>query len=154
VLGVITVAWNWAGYSMNTAPVFDDTRAYVISPPNLLAIDPAQAKVVWTANGTYTGTPAVAGGLVYAISAGNLVVRDAVTGTLAWTFVGDTQLKYPPVIANGYVYVASDAHVYAAEIATHTQAFSANVGGWLSISSSRLLVAGADGTLSAFLMSK
>jgi hypothetical protein len=155
VLGTLALnSTSFFGFGMNTAPVFDDARAYVIAPPNLLAIDPAQLKVVWTANGTYTGTPAVAGGLVYAISAGNLVVRNAVTGILAWTFVGDAQLSYPPVIANGYVYVASNSNIYAVEIATHSQAFTAAFGGWLSISSSRLLIAGQDGTLSAFLMSK
>jgi hypothetical protein len=58
------------------------------------------------------------------------------------------------VIANGYVYVASDSNVYGVEIASHTQAFTAAFGGWLGISSGRLLVAGKDGTLSAFLMSK
>lgn len=155
--GVITstlaVDWNWSGYTMATAPVFDNTRAYVISPPNLLAIDPVLAKVSWTANGTYAGTPAVSGGLVYGISAGNLVVRDAATGSLAWTFVGDTALNHPPVIANGYVYVASDSNVYGVAIASHAQAFTAAVGGWLSISSGRLLVAGKDGMLSAYLMS-
>ena len=78
----------------------------------------------------------------------------AVTGSLSWTFVGDTALSHAPVIANGYVYVASDAHVYGVEIATHNQVFTAAVGGWLSISSGRLLVASSDGTLSAFLMSK
>jgi hypothetical protein len=80
--------------------------------------------------------------------------RDAATGTLAWTFVGDTALSYPPVIANGFVYVASDSHVYAVDISTHKQADQGAFGGWLTISGHRLIVAGADGTLSAYLLTE
>ena len=102
----------------------------------------------------YKGTPAVSGGLVFGISAGNLVARDAATGMLAWTFVGDTLLSYPPVIANGVVYAASDSHVCAVDIATHTKVDQGAFGGWLTISSHRPIVAGADGTLSAYLLTK
>ena len=150
----LDLAWNWNGYTMNTAPVFNASRAFVIAPPNLVAIDPTQNAVAWTANGTYSGTPAVSGDSVYAISAGNLVVRDAATGSLKWTFVGDTKLSYPPVLANGYAYVASDANLYAVDMATHLQADQKPVGGWLIVGSHRLIVAGQDGTLTAYVLSK
>jgi len=154
VQSTLDVNWNWSGYTMSSAPVFDASRAYVIAPPNLAAIDPVKNTFVWTANGTYSGTPAVSADSVYAISAGNLVVRDAATGNLKWTFVGDTKLSYPPVIANGYVYVASDANVYAVDIATHMLADQKAVGGWLVVGSHRLLVAGSDGTLTAYVLAK
>jgi hypothetical protein len=154
VVNQLDVTWNWVGYSMRTAPVFNATRAYVIAPPNLLSIDPTQNQVAWTANGTYSGTPAVSGDSVYGISAGNLVVRDVATGSLKWTFVGDTKLTYPPVIANGFVYVASDANLYAVDISTHLQVDQKAVGGWLIIGSHRLIVAGQDGTLTAYVLSK
>ncbi len=80
--------------------------------------------------------------------------RFAQDGSLAWTFSGDGSLKLPPVIAAGYVYVASDKNVYAVNIATHKQAWTAAYGGWLSVASRRLLVASQDGILHAFLMSK
>jgi len=150
----LDLTWNWTGYTMNTAPVFNATRAFVIAPPNLVAIDPVQNVVAWTANGSYTGTPAVSGDSVFAISAGNLVVREAATGNLAWTFVGDTKFAYPPVIANGYVYVASDANVYAVDIGTHLLVDQKPVGGWLSVGSHRLILAGQDGTMTAYVLSK
>jgi hypothetical protein len=153
VLSTTTVTWNWDGYSMDTAPVFDDTQAYVIAPPNLDAIDPATSTVAWTANGTYAGTPAVAGGIVYGISAGNLIARNAATGTLAFTLVGDQNLKYPPVLAAGYVYASSDSNVYAWNVSTHAQAWTAPVGGWLAIAAGRLLVSGTDGILRGFILS-
>jgi hypothetical protein len=147
-----STTWNWDGYSMDTSPVFGANLAYVIAPPNLVAIDPVREVVTWTANGTYTGTPAVSGSLVFGISAGNLIARDAASGTLQWTFVGDTSLSYPPVIANGYAYVASANNVYAVRLADHTQAWTAPVGGWLAVAAGRLLVAGTNGTLYGFVL--
>lgn len=113
-------------------------------------MNPAAKAVVWTANGSYKGTPAFSGGAVYALSAGTLVVRDAASGGLLWSFTGDGTLSYPPVIAGGFVYVASDDNVYAVDVATHAAVWTAAGGGWLAIASGRLLVARANGTLSAF----
>jgi outer membrane protein assembly factor BamB len=145
--------WKWAGYSMNTVPVFGPSYGYVISPPNLVAIDPTLKTSAWTANGAYTGTPALAGGIVYAISAGNLIARDATTGKLISTMVGDQNLKYPPIVAGGYVYASSDANVYAWDRTSHAQIWTAPAGGWLSVASRRLLVASSDGVLHGFVLS-
>jgi PQQ-like domain/Stigma-specific protein, Stig1 len=152
-LWTVTTNWTWTGYSMNTAPVFGTSLAYVIAPPNLVAIDPSKQAVAWTANGTYTGTPAVSGSAVYGISGGNLIARDALTGMLLWTFVGDTLLSYPPIVANGFAYVSSSAHVYAVDLTTHMTAWSAPVGGWLTVGAGRLLVAGADGVMRGYVLS-
>jgi hypothetical protein len=153
VLSTTTLTWNWTGYSMNTSPVFGPSYGYVISPPNLVAIDPTKNAVAWTANGTYSGTPAIADGVVYGISAGNLVARDATTGTLLATLVGDQNLKYPPIVAAGYVYASSDSAVYAWNVKTHAQAWTAPVGGWITIAARRLLVASSNGILHGFVLS-
>jgi outer membrane protein assembly factor BamB len=65
--------------------------------------------------------------------------------------VGDTSLSYPPVIANGYVYVASAANVYAVKVATHQQVWTASGGGWLALAERRLIVAGST-QLTAYLL--
>ncbi len=153
VLWDVQVPFTWNGYSMKTAPVFGPNYAYVISPPSLLAIDTTGEAIAWTATGTFTGTPAVSGSAVYGISNGTLQARDSGSGTLLWTFVGDLALSYPPVIANGYIYVASSANVYAVSIATHNQVWTAAVGGWLAVAAHRLLVAGDTGLLSAYALS-
>jgi outer membrane protein assembly factor BamB len=148
----VTVDWNWAGWSMRTAPVIGAGKAFVIAPPDLHAVDLVTHTLAWTANGTYAGTPALAGGVVYGLSGGNLLARDAATGSLLWAFDAGSDLTYPPVVAAGHVYVASATHVHAVDIATHAEAWSAPVGGRLSIASSYLLVARADGVLRAFRM--
>jgi hypothetical protein len=136
-----------------TAPVLDGTTMFIVAPPSLQAVSVPSHAVIWSQTATYAGTPAVSSGVVYALSAGNLLARDAATGALLWFFPGDGQLSYPPIIAHGHVYVASDTHTYAVSIAAHTAAWSANEGGWLTLASGRLLVARKDGVLSAYKLS-
>jgi outer membrane protein assembly factor BamB len=154
VVGSTTVNWIWNGYSMNTSPVSDGNALYIISPPNLYAFAPTLGAPLWTANGTYSSQPAVAGGVVYAISGGQLRANDAATGNLLWTFAGDSMLSYPPVVANGFVYVASDAKVFAVDVASQTQAWANTPGGWLSLAGGQLLVAGKNGTLVAWSLTQ
>lgn len=144
------VTWNWAGWSMKTAPVFSDTMAYVIAPPSLHAINAATHAIVWSANGSFAGMPAVADGAVYALSGGSLAVRDAATGTPLWAFGGDGMLSFPPVIAGGHVYVASSSNVYAVDIATHEQVWTDTFGGWISVASGKLVIARTNGTLAVY----
>ncbi|HEY2513929.1 MAG TPA: PQQ-binding-like beta-propeller repeat protein [Polyangiaceae bacterium] len=150
----MNVTWNWAGYSMDTAPVFSANLGYVVSPPNLVAFDPATQATSWTSNRAYTATPAVAGGVVYAISGGNLIANDAASGSYLFTFIGDGALRYPPVVANGFVYVSSDANVYAVDAKAHTSPWTAPVGGWLTIAAGRLLVASSTGVLHGFVLTQ
>jgi hypothetical protein len=55
-------------------------------------------------------------------------------------------------VANGYVYAASANNVYAVQIASHRQTWTAPVGGWVTVASGRLLVAGTDGALHGFVL--
>jgi outer membrane protein assembly factor BamB len=139
--------------STTTTLVFGPSLAYLIAPPNLVAIDPTQGSTVWTANGTFSGLPAVAGGSVFAISAGNLVARNAQSGALEWTFIGDMALSGAPVIANGIVYTSSAANLYAVDVATHQQVDHQAIGGGLIVGGRRLIVAGAAGKLTAYTLS-
>lgn len=145
-----TVMWNWNGYSMNTSPISDGTRMYIISPPNLIAFNPTFGTPAWTANGAYASEPAVAEGVVYSITGGQLRANDATSGTLLWSFAGDSALDHPPVVAAGHVYVASETNVYAVDVATHSQSWTNTPGGWLSIAGGELLVASRNGVLTAW----
>ncbi|CAN5464288.1 hypothetical protein BH09MYX1_BH09MYX1_54820 [soil metagenome] len=147
-----TVPWTWSGYAMRTYPVVAGGRAFVVAPPSLYAVDLVTHAVVWNAAASYVDAPAVYGGSVFAIGGGGVIARDAVTGQLQWMFAGDNALEFTPVIANGYMYVASQKNTYAVDLTTHTQAWTVGVGGYLAIASRRLLIAAND-TLYAFVMS-
>jgi outer membrane protein assembly factor BamB len=154
LLASATVAWNWAGYSMNSSAVSDGTRIFVIAPPNLIAFAPSLSAPLWTVNGEYASQPAVANGVLYAISGGQLRAHDASSGTVLWTFPADSALAYPPVVAGHHVYVASRDNVYAVDVSTQQQAWTGTPGGWLSIANGQLYVARTDGTLAAWTMTR
>jgi outer membrane protein assembly factor BamB len=154
IVSTTSVGGTFPLYSMQTAPVSDGTKIYVVGPPRLFAIDPATMTVAWSAAGAYSGMPAVANGIVYAVSGGKLVANDAATGAALWTFAADGALSYPPAIAGGFVYTASSANVYAVDVTTGQPVWSAAPGGWLSIARSTLYVAQANGTLSAYAFSR
>jgi outer membrane protein assembly factor BamB len=154
-----SLLWNneirgtFPDYSMDAEPALADGSAYLVSPPQLGAIDLDTQDVTWLDSDSYSGTPAVAEGVVYAIDGGGLSAVDGATGAALFTFPGDGALSYPPVVANGVVYVASASNVYAIDTATHAQVWTAAVGGWLSLASGHLLVASPGGTLYGFALS-
>lgn len=147
-----SVNWIWQGWSMRTSPVITGTHALVIAPPNLHAINLTSQSVEWSANATFSGTPAIANGTVFAISGGTLQARSANGLGWQWTFNGDGQLSYPPVVAAGYVYVSSASNTYAVDVSNGQQAWTAAVGGWLSIAEGRLFVARPNGTLQTYTL--
>lgn len=120
--------------------------------PNLYAFRPGQATPTWIASASFTGVPAVANGVVYAISGRQLSAIDASTGAVLWTFPGDGQLGYPPAIAGDYVYVAGRRTAYALKASTQVAVWKTTPGGWLSIAGGKFYVAQPNGTLSAYTL--
>jgi outer membrane protein assembly factor BamB len=153
ILATTNLGGSWFSVGMFTAPISDGTKIYLVVPPNLQAFRPDTMQIAWSANGSYSGMPAVANGTVYAISSGGLRGNDAATGATLWTFPADGQLSHPPVVAGQTVYAASDANVYAVDTTTHQLAWTATPGGWLSIAGGALYVAQPDGALSAYRLS-
>jgi outer membrane protein assembly factor BamB len=146
---------NSAYDTMKTSPVSDGTNIFMVSEPYILAFSPALSTPRWSVAANYNGQPAIADGVLYALSFdGTLSALDAASGSVLWAFPGDGALSYPPVIAGHYVYVASDANVYAVDTATHQQVWTGAPGGWLSIANAQLYVARADGTLDAWQMTR
>lgn len=157
VLGTAEVAWDPMSFPrMATAPVSDGQKIYMVAQPTnrLFAFRPGEPLPDWTAVGPYTSMPAVADGIVFAVAGGVLRAHDSGTGMLLWTFSGDSMLNHPPAIAGHWVYVASDAQVYAVDISTASLAWSDASGGWLSIAAGKLYVAGNDGFLTAYVFSR
>jgi outer membrane protein assembly factor BamB len=147
-LSTVTISPNPPGAS---TPVSDGDKIYVIVSPNLYAFRTGQTTPTWTASASFTGMPAVANGVVYAISDRQLHAINATSGAELWTFPGDGQLGYPPAVAGDYVYVAGRSTAYALKVSTQAAAWKAP-GGWLSIAGGKLYVAQPNGTLSAYTL--
>jgi hypothetical protein len=149
----VQVPYKGAPYSMNAAPVSDGEKIYLVAPPSLVAYLPGKTTPEWTASGAYTGMPAVANGVVYTVSGGQLRANDAATGNILWTFAGDSALSFPPAVAGRFVYVASSTHVYAFDTVAQQMVWSTTPGGWISIAGGQVYVAQANGTLAAYALS-
>lgn len=148
----VQVPYKGTAYSMNAAPVSDGLKIYLVAPPSLVAYLPGKTTPEWTASGAYAGMPAVANGVVYAISGGQLRANDAATGSILWTFAADSALTFPPVVAGRFVYAASSKNVYAFDTAAQQMVWSTTPGGWLSIAGGKVYVAQANGTLAAYAL--
>ncbi len=141
-------------YAMKTAPVIDAGNRLVITTSDfyLTATNIDTKQEVWTINSTFGVTPALLDGVLYVVRDDKLEARDVLTGTLQWTFIGDDSLRYPPVVNQDYVFVASDGHVYAVHRATGQYAWNYHYGGHPTLAENMLLVAQKDGILRVFEM--
>ena len=148
----VQVPYKGTPASMNAAPVSDGEKIYLVAPPSLVAYLPGSMTPEWTASGAYTGMPAVANGVVYTVSGGQLRANDAATGKILWTFAGDSALSFPPAVAGTFVYVASSANAYAFDTVAQQMVWSTTPGGWISIAGGQVYVAQANGTLAAYAL--
>jgi hypothetical protein len=81
------------GYSMYRSVAIANGRAYFTSTTKLFCVDLSAHQNVWTNNGAFSGTPAVANGVVYAIS--NTVVQAFNTnGVLMRTYDSTNQVEH------------------------------------------------------------
>src|SRR5262249_49990661 len=81
--------FSWAGWSMQLAPVLGGMNdVLVINRSRLVRMDLSTKTVLYDINSRFSGQPAVRQGSVYAISAGDLEVRDQITGALQWVWEG------------------------------------------------------------------
>jgi len=141
---------GWA-YEMDTTPVIAGRLALVVSGEALMAVDLDSHVVKWSAPGNFIHTiPAVADDTIYALNAGAVDAYRLADGQLLWSYPADGALVNAPLVAGGYLYVASDAHTYVLDRATHAVVWEAEHGGWLTVADGYLYVAQADKMLYAY----
>ena len=97
-------------------------------------------------SGQFT-TPAVHDGVLYSINDGTLHAYDIHTGAVLWNFTQNSNIAFPPVVANGYVFISSETDVYAIDLYDHTAKWHSTQGGHLTVAYNCLFIAGNDGNL-------
>lgn len=149
-------------FTQSGTPVFGSALGYVVTitqyGSRLDAFTPGTLEPAWSATGRFRHWPAVAGDELYVINdptgySGQLQARDALTGAVRWTFDGDGQLFYPPVVAAGHLYVSSGYNVYAIDLATHQQVWTAPTGGYLTVAEGMLLTS-ANARITAYRLTR
>jgi Tol biopolymer transport system component/outer membrane protein assembly factor BamB len=138
-------------YCGDTTPVLAEQTAVVAGCVELDAVNLSTHNVRWTKSGNYAATiPAVVDGEIYALNGGTLEAQRLSDGALLWGFAGDGNLKNAPVVAGGYVYIASEANTYVLNRTTHQVEWQTDHGGWLAIADGFLYIAQPDKTMYAY----
>lgn len=150
----IDLGWDWAGYDMDRTIAVSDGVAYVTARAptggDLIAVDLTTRLPKWRLNGRYTGTPAVADGVVYALDGDTLRAVDAGTHAVRWSFTAKEDLVGAPIVTAGNVYVATPARTWLLDRATGGQVATLPRGGWLTLANRQLYVAQPDGRLAVY----
>lgn len=146
------IPYNWAGYSMRTAPVIDTAAMviFVTSQSFLHAIDLVSKDVLWFKEGNFGITPAVDENYLYAIQDGKLKVFQKLTGDLSWSYDGMSSISNPPIISNGHVVLSSASNVKAIRMADVTEVWQFNQGGRVAIGNNHLVLGAANGHIYCF----
>lgn len=139
---------------MGTAPVLDTIEqiAYLMWHLSLTAVDVRSRSVLWHRNGDFGCgiNPCTYKGQVFAIDSGMMKCLDGYSGTELWRFRSEVSLKYPPVAANRYVFVANDSATYCLDVESHQQVWEGPYGGKLAIAGDWLYVATDGGWVIAY----
>ena len=138
-------------YSMNTVAVIEAGKAYVIGVPNLYAIDLTTHATAWTVSGTFTGSPAVANGQVFALLGGDVKAYNSQTGALVGTYsTGNSTISGQPIVTTDTLIVTSSANTYIFDLQTFALKQTLASGGAASLANGVLYLPGADGLLRTF----
>jgi outer membrane protein assembly factor BamB len=146
--------FDWQGWSMGLAPALggmDD--ALVVHDGRLLRFGLQSRTIVWEKERAFSGQPAVAGGVVYAIDNGALVAIDQATGADLWSWKPPSgNLGGPFIIAGSHAFVTTGGTTYAVELLSRSQVWSYPVGGGLALGDETLYIASPNGTVTAISM--
>lgn len=147
----LDLGWNWNGWTMGRTSATANGRAFLVGNPNLYAVDLSTRALAWSVNGNFTGTPAVANGIVYAIDGSFVKAYDAWSGSYVGVYVGDQTLIDQPIVTDDAVVFASPSHTYVYDRATYALRRNIPFGGHLTLADGRLFIATGDGFVRSYV---
>jgi hypothetical protein len=123
--------------------------SYGTNGPGLVAVDLAARRVSWQVPGSFSGFPAAANGIVYAISNSVVVAYSARDGEFIGSYTANEPLSNDqPIVAADTLFV-SGGDTYVFDLATFALRQTLATGGRLSLANGVLYVAG-QGRLRAY----
>lgn len=144
-------SYAWSGYSMQCAPVLGATNSvFAVNLGNaaansLVDFDTASRSVAWAVPGPFSGSPAYANGVVYALNTSplQLEARSESGGALLWHWTpqqpGETAFVGDVLLTNNLLFASTNVATYAIDLATHSSVWSIAVPGRLALSANGVL---------------
>ncbi|RZJ07124.1 MAG: hypothetical protein EOP39_17225 [Rubrivivax sp.] len=145
------------GSDVNGAPMLIGAGNVVImkgfkenGPNQLVNFDTAARNVKWSVTGSFTGTPAYAKDVIYAINGLQVEARSSVDGSLLWAWApeetstdpfkaSDWQPKLNFIVTDNLLFVSTNSKVYALDLATHKTVWALSKAGNLALSPNAVL---------------
>jgi hypothetical protein len=149
VLWSTNLTWSWSGFDMYRTLAAADGMAFFAGNSALLGVDLGNRAVAWAVTNTFLGTPAVANGVVYAIS-GSSVLAYSETGQFLNSYNADTALVSQPIVTDDVLIAASSSATYVFDLCSGNLRQKLPVGGYLSLANGVLYVASSNGQLSSY----
>ncbi len=126
-----------------------DGIAYVAGGGYAAAIDPATDTVLWSVYDTYTGTPALAHGLVYVPASGGVHALDAATGELRQTFQTDATVGYT-IVTDDTLIASTQQRTYLLDLTDGMPRHTIERGGKVTLANNRLFISTMSGDLHTY----
>jgi hypothetical protein len=130
-------------------PSIADGRGYFIGSPNLFAVDLTSHAIALRIDGNFTGYPAIANGMIYAIS-NNVVAAYSTAGQYVGSYVAGTTLSYQPIVTDDSVIVSSATNTCVFDLFTFALKQSIPVAGYLSLANGVLYITTSAGELYSY----
>lgn len=145
-------AFDWGGWSMHQAPVLGGANDLLATNGGrLLSFNLGTRTIGWTQTGSFSGTPAVADGVIYVLNVGRIEMRSQATGAYidSWTPPEGTP-RQPFILTNNLLFVSTATHTYAVDRATRRHLWRYPASGTLALAAEGILyISQANGALAA-----
>ena len=123
-------------------PVISAGKATIVGGGRIVTLDLATRTPLWSLTGNYSGVPATAGGVVYAILGSEVKAFDAITGAAVGTFsgMGTDALVGQPLLTADRLIVSNGTRTFIFDRATFTKLQTLENGGALTYAAGTLYI--------------
>jgi hypothetical protein len=143
-------SWSWSGWSMNRTSALAGNQAYLVGNPDFYSVDLTTGQTLWTVAGNFTGTPAVAGGVAFALQGATVKSYNTVTGALLTTYTGTGTLLEQPIVTDDSVIAASSSTTFIFDRASGALRSTLPYGGKIELSNNQLFIVSSDGAIRTY----
>jgi hypothetical protein len=140
--------FSWSGWSMNLAPAIGEANDLLVTNGGrLISFDLQARSIRWEQKSAYSGSVAVANGLLYVLNNNSQIeVRRESDGSAVGLWIPPSgNARGPVLVTKNLFFVSTTDATFAVDVGTRKQVWSYPVGGALALSSQGILLIAQDG---------